>query len=231
MDLSPGYVSTRLVSVVQRDLRFLRRIRLVYFKMILDLRPTNTVDTLKSLEFTAFPIIDASPRTSLTKFRNLVNLCVHTVCSGSNCGFSSRLTDDDVGDLATTTFNLKYLRLGRPCAVQIGRNPVISLMLLSIHCPDIEVLETHFETQKLAHDMQRLLDSRDGYGKPKCKVWDVFWGKLGSGLIDDQVDACREGQVSISIVVKGFKLIFPGLRTLQQDSEAQPYLCKSVGCT
>jgi hypothetical protein len=162
--------------------------------------PTNIRETLKSLHCTRSTIVDSTLLSSILKFRNLVELCVRTFCYNPNeCTF--RLTDDNVENLAATLPRLKTLYLGEPCRLNSCDVTVASLMSISIHCLDLTVLETHFNTLTIVDDMQRLLDGGSGRDKVKCKlrtlgVWDLPFEVRGE---------------DIETVAMGFRVIFPCL--------------------
>jgi hypothetical protein len=168
---------------------------------------TYTIDLLKTLEYTGNAVIDSELLSSITRFRNLVTLSVPAVCSTKPNGCTFHLTDDDRKNLATTLPRLKCLRLGFPCPSDTCRTTVASLMSISVHCLDLTVLETHFNIETMAGDMQRLLDERSGEDKAKCKIWYLLVGKLPL----HKVYRCREDSKTIQL---WFRFIFPNLRVL-----------------
>lgn len=173
----------------------------------LAIQSTNTTEMLEFIQCPGNPTINSELLSSITKFRNLVTLVVDVRCcwgGRGECDF--RLTDDDMENLATTLTRLKFLWLGAPCRYETCKNTVASLMSISVHCLDLESLETHFITRGIAGDMQRLLDEAAWHGKPKCKVQELRTTEL---LLD--ASEAPEGWETIK---RGYKLIFPHLRNL-----------------
>jgi hypothetical protein len=168
---------------------------------------TNPVYQLKSLRYPGATTVDSEFMSSVVNFRNLVTLCVDMVCSYDKCRF--RLTDNDLENLATTLPLLQCLRLGKPCIPDTCENTVVSLALLSVHCPDLEVLEIHCATREIVSDMQNLLENRNLYEGPKCKVRGVIVGDLSFRL----PKVSREDDEET--VMRGFKFIFPDLVQLR----------------
>jgi hypothetical protein len=172
---------------------------------------TNAVDLLKSLKYPQNTIVDSGFLSSVVNFRNLVTLCVDMICFYGQCSF--HLTDNDLRILATTLPLLKCLRLGKSCLLDTCETTVVSLALLSVHCPDLEVLESHFNTKEITSDMQRLLDNRDAYDGPKCKVRDVI---LGHPARWPDRGWANHGE-DYEILLKGFKFIFPDMVDLEDS--------------
>jgi len=112
---------------------------------------TDVRETLKYLDCSWSTIIDSIFLSPLVCFRNLVALCVHASCSDvDGCVFG--LIDDDMEDLAAALPHLKRLQFGPPCRSNSCNTTVASLMLISIHCLYITVLETHFSALGIADD-------------------------------------------------------------------------------
>lgn len=147
-------------------------------------------------------IINSKPLTLIPEFQNLVTLRADVNCRvpWGDCTF--RLTDEDMYNLATVLPRLKCLRLGQPCSANACKNTVASLVSISVHCLDLEVLETHFNTQTMTSDMQRLLSEGIGNGRAKCKVRELWVGGLPYGI---------ERGEDMETVARGFALIFPSL--------------------
>lgn len=166
---------------------------------------TNIRETLTSLECPKNITVDSTFLSSIVKFRNLATLRVNTIlCHGAG-GCFFRITDAEVKDLATALPRLKSLHLGPPCRSNICDATVASLMSISTHCLDLICLDTHFNTQTIVADMQRLLDGGAERDKAKCKLW-----SYSAGFAPLQV----QGQ-DIQTVEMGFKAIFPNLTTLR----------------
>jgi len=73
-------------------------------------------------------------------------------CSGvETCLF--HLTDDDLENLAAALPHLESLRLGQPCNFGSCKTTVAALMSISVHCLDLTVLETHFNTLEIVGDL------------------------------------------------------------------------------
>ena len=161
---------------------------------------TNIREMLRSLECPR-TILNSTLLSSIVKFRNLVKLVIHNdVCPKTgDCTF--RLTDDNMENLATTLPRLKNLRLGHPCLSNSCDVTVASLLSISVNCPDLTVLETHFSTQTIVSDMQDLLDGGAGCDRIKCKVRSLVVGWL----------PLRVSGKDTETVAMGFKTIFPCL--------------------
>jgi hypothetical protein len=163
---------------------------------------TNIGEALKFLDCPDSTIIDSTFLSSIVRFRSLVRLQVHTVCPrGGVDGCFFRIADDDVKDLAAALPHLSHLRLGQPCYSNTCNTTVTSLMSISAHCPDLAVLETHFNTRTIVSDMRRLLDGDAGRDEAKCKL-----RKLCVGIMPLEV---REED--IQAIARGFNVIFPYL--------------------
>jgi len=160
----------------------------------------NIRETLRELRCPVGTAVDPTFLSSILKFHNLVALNVDTYCQDRE-GCTFRLTDADMENLVTTLPRLKCLQLGRPCRFNPCNATVASLMLISTHCLDLTILETHFNTCTIVGDMQRLLDGGSGRDSAKCQLQ-----KLGIGYSPPGV-----GRKDVEIVVKGFKAIFPSL--------------------
>jgi len=162
----------------------------------------NVRERLKSLDFPS-TVIDSTLLSCVMKFQNLVTL--HTRTYNRSCGEGCifRLTDDGVGDLVATLPRLKSLRLGLPCRRNSCKNTVASLMSISIHCPDLTALETHFNTKTIVGDMKRLVDGGVGRDEAKCKL-ESLWVFIMPLMIREE---------DIETVATGFKVIFPRLKS------------------
>lgn len=164
---------------------------------------TNARNTLTSLviDFPQPTAIDSNFLSPITKFWNLVTLCVGSICPMEGvCAF--RLTDVDIEKLAIALPRLSSLELGHPCSSDTCNNTVGSLMFISLHCLELEQLEVHFNTKTIASDMKRLLDEDTQYrGKAKCKVTCLSVGMQLYGVPDEDKE----------IVWEGFNFIFPDL--------------------
>ena len=164
---------------------------------------TNTRKTLKSLECLG-ATIDSTFLSSVVVFQNLVTLNVHTTCSNTE-GRIFTLTDDDVENLASSLPRLEDLRLGQPCQSTPCNATVASLMSISVHCLDLTVLETHFNTRTIVSDIQRLIDGGAGRDKAKCKLRRLMVGRL----------SLEVGEEDIDTVAMGFNVIFPCLTNFE----------------
>jgi len=96
------------------------------------------------------------------------------------------------------------LRLGHPCGFDTCKTTVAALMSISVHCLDLTVLKTHFNTLEIVRDLQRVFDRGAGRDDAKCRVSNL---PVGGGL-------SIEVQENIETVVMGLKVIFPCLRSL-----------------
>ena len=160
----------------------------------------NIRETLGSLTCPEDTIIDSTFLSSVLEFRNLVTLKVDNECYGvGRCTF--HLTDDDVEEISATLPRLKSLQLGRVCDSNSCRTTVASLMSISVHCPDLTSLETHFNTLTIVDDIKHLHDGGSGRGNAKCKLRDLDVGYLPLEVRGEDIET----------LVVGFKAIFPCL--------------------
>ena len=175
----------------------------------------NIRETLTS--FRCFhTIVDSTLLSSVVKFRNLVTLCVDTTCPNTDdCTFF--LTDGHMEDLAAALPRLEDLKLGYPCHFNSCATTIASLASISVHCPDLTVLQVHFNTRTIVSDMQRLLDGVAGRGKAKCKL-----RNLSVGFLPLEV-----GEEDVKNVTVGLKVIFPCLTDLE-DFSGTWYKPKSI---
>ena len=163
---------------------------------------TNAKATLKLLDCPGNTPVDPILLSLISSFRNLVTLCVaNDYCDKEGpCLF--RLTDDDVENLAITLPSLVSLRLGGVCSTNACRTSVSPLLSISIHCLGLALLEIHFNTQSIVHDIQRLLDEDSGRDKPRCKLQSLLVGCL-------PLQVCREDARKVAM---GLAYIFPCLK-------------------
>lgn len=161
---------------------------------------TSIRETLKFLECPRVTIIDSTFLSSVAHFRNLVGLRVEGDCSDAE-GCVSRLTDDDVKNLAAALPRLKTLQLGRPCRSNSCNTTVASLMSISVNCIDLTVLEVHFNFLDIVRDLRLLLDRSSERDKPKCKL-----SYLVAGYVSLDVQ-----EVDVETVAMGLRAIFPCL--------------------
>ena len=160
----------------------------------------NTRETLTSLNCHGSITFDSLLLPSIAKFRNLAELCLDTYCYNTE-GCAFRSTDHDMETLAAALPRLKTLQLGLPCPSGSCKTTVASLMSISVHCLDLTVLETHFNTRAIVGDMQRLLDGGAERSKEKCKLRNLAVGYLPLEVREEEVEA----------VAVGLKVIFPCL--------------------
>ena len=165
---------------------------------------TNIRDSLKSLGL-ASTIVDSTFLSSVVKFQNLVTLAIYSIdCSGElSCAF--HLTDGDVENLASSIPRLKTLQLGSPCWFNSCDATVASLVSISVHCLDLTVLETHFNTRTIVSDMQQLIDGGAERDTAKCKLRGLAVGRLPLEVNEENIEA----------VAMGFKVIFPCLKDFE----------------
>jgi len=157
-------------------------------------------ETLRSLFCPEDTIINSTFLSSVLRFRNLVALHVCNQCYGvGGCFF--RLTDDDVEEIAATLPRLESLQLGTPCDSNSCHTTVASLLSISIHCPGLTVLETHFNTLTIVDDMKRLLHGGSGRGNAKCKLRNLAIGYMSLEVRGEDIET----------IVVGLKVVFPYL--------------------
>ena len=159
----------------------------------------GTREGLKFLDLPHGTVIDSTLLFPIVNLRNLVKLLVHNKDCGTEESCSFHLTDDNVEDLAAALPRLESLRLGHPCSRNTCKTTVASLMSISIHCLDLSILETHFNTQTIVDDMQSLLNGGVGHNKAKCRLWRILVGYQPLEL--DSAD--------LRTIAMGFSVIFP----------------------
>jgi len=164
----------------------------------------NIKETLKLLDCPKDIPVDPTLISSIPSFRNLVTLYVgdevdHWSLRG-RCVFG--LSDDGVENLAVTLPSLVTLRLGNVCSFNSCRTTVSSLLSISIHCLRLTALETHFNTQTIIDDIQRLLNEGSGRGKPRCKLQNLCVGNSPLRVRED-----------VGTIAMGLADIFPCLET------------------
>ena len=165
---------------------------------------TNIRETLKFLFCSRVITLESTLLPSITSFRNLIRLRVDTYCSMTG-GCIFRLTDGDMGNLATALPRLESLQLGRPCCFNSCNTTITSLLSLSVHCLGLMELETHFNTLTIVSDARRLLDEGIGHDKARCMVSDLPVGHLPTTVRENDI-----GNVAM-----GLKVIFPRLKYLR----------------
>ena len=167
---------------------------------------TKVREKIKFLKFfvCTVDLVSLSP---IVKFRNLVALRIAIFHCPVKCIFL--LTDEDMENIVVALPCLKSLRLGKPCRYSTCNATIASLMSISAHCPDLARLETHFNTETIVSDVQRLLDGGAGRDKPKCKLRRLVVGELP--LYVDHED--------LGAVAMGLKVIFPCLTDFKSSGE------------
>ena len=176
---------------------------------------THVKESLRSLICREATIINSAFLSSVLKFRNLAVLYVGTRCPTGGCTF--HLTDDNVEKLVAGLPRLESLQLGIPCSLNSCNTTAASLLSISTHCPELTVLETHFNTITIVANMRRLLDGGSGYDGAKCKVRNLMIARLPHEIDREYVE----------IVMRGFRTIFPCLMNLT-DSDGRWYEVSSI---
>jgi len=161
-------------------------------------------ERLKSLDLPDCTVIDLTFLSPAVSLRNLVNLRVFNYSCKAMDSCLFRLTDGGMEDLAAALPRLKCLWLGNACRLDTCKTTVASLMSLSIHCPNLLLLGTHFNTRTIVEYMQGLLDGGVGHDRAKCQLRSIFVGDIPLRL--DSAD--------LQTVAMGFSLIFPHMTQL-----------------
>jgi len=105
--------------------------------------------TLTSFECACdkIPLTEAGLR-PLLSFRRLTKLVISSSCTEEQC--NSQLNDSIISELAAALPQLTRLELGNiPCKAPTSDVTVASLVALSTHCVDLEVLQLHFNTNDI----------------------------------------------------------------------------------
>lgn len=119
--------------------------------------------TKESLQFlgvenTLNPVINVAFTSPIQTFHNLVSLRVEVYCHGKDgkgyCAF--KLNNDDVAELAVALPQLEFLLLGHPCSENTCATTAACLLSISVYCPELEVLEIHFNTTNIADDLKNI---------------------------------------------------------------------------
>jgi len=164
----------------------------------------NTRGTLKTLDLPATTTVDSTLLSSFARFWNLVTLRVRTRRSSGMEGCTFYFTDNDVENLASALPRLNSLRLGVPCDGGSCSTTIASLMSVSVHCLDLEVLEIHFNTRTIVGDIRHMLDGDAGRDKAKCQLQRL---SVGSLLLQARGE-------DIKSIAMGLKVIFPHLKNI-----------------
>ena len=112
-------------------------------------------------------------------------------------------------NLASALPRLSSLQLGMPCRGDSCNTTVASLMSVSVHCLDLEVLETHFSTQTIVGDIRRLLDEDTRRDKTKCKLQELLVGSLPLEVREEDIET----------IAMGFESVFPHLKNIVGDDD------------
>ena len=159
--------------------------------------------------------IDASFSSTVQVFRNLTRLNVGPYCcfhNGMNrCTF--KLNDGNVTELVTALPQLRHITLGRPCPENTCATTVACLLLISIHCTELQGLTIHFNTTNIINDLKYLSEEprfQELHSLPRCTLWRLKVFQIPLTLDELGFDTVANGMVKI----------FPSLRRCEGFDQA-----------
>ena len=158
--------------------------------------------------------VNVSLISTIRIFHNLATLDVGVRCHDKDiwgsCTF--KLNNNNVAELAMALPQLDYLRLGYPCSENACATTAACLLLISVHCIRLRVLEIHFNTTNIVGDLENI--SKDPQFEelrflPRCTLlWlEVF--QMPLDLDESNLDTVASGMVNI----------FPSLGGCRGDEE------------
>ena len=172
-----------------------------------------TVDGLRStlteLNLRGHHAINPTLIAQICVFRNLTRLDVGWSCPEDECVFA--LTDDDLSHLSLALPRLEWLMLGHQCDKNTCKATFRSLLFLSARCPKLAFLSIHFNTVKIAQDIESLFETGDPGVKElrdsptRCQVGILSVSKTPLPL---------GGSDELDMVKRGFLNVFPQLREI-----------------
>lgn len=145
-------------------------------------------------------------------FKNLTRLAVGWFCPYEECGFT--VADDDLSHLSLALPRLELLMLGHQCNKNTCRTTFRSLLFLSARCPKLASLSIHFNTMKIAQDVESIFETGDPVIKElresptRCRVGTLAVARTPLSL---------EGSNEFDVVKKGFLNVFPQLRDISRE--------------
>ena len=165
--------------------------------------------TLTELNLRGHHAVNTTLIAQICVFKNLTRLDVGWSCPEDECAFA--LTDDDLSHLSLALSRLEWLMLGHQCDKNTCRATFKSLLFLSARCPKLTFLSIHFNTVKIARDIESLFETGDPGVKElrdsptRCQIGtlSVFKTPLPLGGSDE-----------LDVVKRGFLNVFPQLREI-----------------
>ena len=159
--------------------------------------------------------VDAAFVSPVMPFRSLNILHLKRACPKDGCGF--RLTDDEVGEMATALPNLEILDLGGACSTDSCRTTIACLLIISTCCEHLRKLKIHFRTRDLLRDIESMPDNPRLRGLsqlPRCEIKRL---NMADAPLSLQRDHCKR-------VAEELISIFPSIRLVQGVSEGWSYV-------
>lgn len=168
--------------------------------------------TLTELNLRGHYPINPDLISQICAFRNLTHLDVGWLCPEDECAFA--LADDDLSRLSLALPRLEFLMLGHQCNKNTCMTTFRSLLFLSARCPKLASLSIHFNTVKIAQDIESLFETGDPGVKElrdspiRCRI---------GTLPVSQTPLSLNGLDELYVVKRGFLNVFPQLREIARQ--------------
>ena len=147
--------------------------------------------------------IDAAFMSPIILFHELVFLRLSSACSVTRgCAFN--LTDNNIAEIATALPRLREASFGTVCFANSCQTTAASLLSLSAHCRDLEVLQIHFNTANIRDDLEAVSADPRLDNLPSLRTCKVFRLVLSNAPY-------TIGKDDVVPVLRGFRRIFPSL--------------------
>ena len=142
-------------------------------------------------------------------FKSLTRLDVGWFCPEEECAFT--LADDDLSRLSLALPRLEWLMLGHQCNKNTCMTTFRSLLFLSARCPKLASLSIHFNTVKIAQDIETLFET----GDPGVKELRESPTRCRIGTLSvSQTPLSLKGSDELDVVKRGFLNVFPQLKEI-----------------
>jgi len=165
--------------------------------------------TLTDLNLRGHHAVNPTLIAQICAFKNLTRLDVGWSCPEDECAFA--LTDDDLSHLSLALPRLEWLMLGHQCDKNTCQATFRSLLFLSARCPKLTFLSIHFNTVRIARDIESLFETGDPGVKElrdsptRCQIGTLSVSKTPLPL---------GGSDELDVVKRGFLNVFPQLREI-----------------
>ena len=172
---------------------------------------TPVRSTLTDLNLSGHHAVDPALISQVCAFTGLTHLNVGCSCPKDQCDFS--LGDDDLSNLSLALPRLEWLMLGHQCDKNACKTTFRSLLFLSARCPSLVFIAVHFNTLRIAKDIQSLFEAGDPSIKQlresptRCQVVTFSVSQTPLSLV---------GTDELEVVKRGFLNVFPRLRGISR---------------